>query len=88
MKLKYDEALSNCACNFNVRRYSEVGWVIFDEIHYMRDPERGVVWEAGASTRPLLTSTWALFITDTEKPPNVSNEKCSSKAEKWTSVSP
>ncbi|CDW58424.1 superkiller viralicidic activity 2 2 like [Trichuris trichiura] len=23
----------------------EVGWVIFDEIHYMRDRERGVVWE-------------------------------------------
>lgn len=23
----------------------EVSWVIFDEIHYMRDPERGVVWE-------------------------------------------
>nr|CUU99952.1 hypothetical transcript [Hymenolepis microstoma] len=23
----------------------EVGWVVFDEIHYMRDPERGVVWE-------------------------------------------
>ena len=23
----------------------EVGWVIFDEIHYMRDFERGVVWE-------------------------------------------
>ena len=23
----------------------EVGWVIFDEIHYMRDPDRGVVWE-------------------------------------------
>ncbi|XP_046900625.1 exosome RNA helicase MTR4 [Hypomesus transpacificus] len=23
----------------------EVGWVIFDEIHYMRDAERGVVWE-------------------------------------------
>ncbi|QQP38558.1 Superkiller viralicidic activity 2like 2like, partial [Caligus rogercresseyi] len=23
----------------------EVGWVIFDEIHYMRDTERGVVWE-------------------------------------------
>lgn len=23
----------------------EVGWVIFDEIHYMRDKERGVVWE-------------------------------------------
>jgi ATP-dependent RNA helicase DOB1 len=23
----------------------EVGTVVFDEIHYMRDPERGVVWE-------------------------------------------
>lgn len=23
----------------------DVGWVIYDEIHYMRDKERGVVWE-------------------------------------------
>jgi len=23
----------------------EISWVIFDEIHYMRDPNRGVVWE-------------------------------------------
>ncbi|KAH3731542.1 DEAD/DEAH box helicase, partial [Pelomyxa schiedti] len=23
----------------------EVAWVIFDEIHYLRNPERGVVWE-------------------------------------------
>jgi ATP-dependent RNA helicase DOB1 len=23
----------------------EVAWVIFDEIHYMQDKERGVVWE-------------------------------------------
>ncbi len=23
----------------------EVGWVIFDEVHYMRDPDRGVAWE-------------------------------------------
>jgi ATP-dependent RNA helicase DOB1 len=23
----------------------EVSWVIFDEVHYMRDKERGVVWE-------------------------------------------
>jgi ATP-dependent RNA helicase DOB1 len=22
----------------------EVAWVIFDEVHYMRDKERGVVW--------------------------------------------
>lgn len=24
---------------------NEVAWVIFDEVHYMRDRERGVVWE-------------------------------------------
>ena len=23
----------------------EVAWVVFDEIHYMQDRERGVVWE-------------------------------------------
>lgn len=23
----------------------EVAWVVFDEIHYMRDKDRGVVWE-------------------------------------------
>ncbi len=23
----------------------EVAWVIFDEVHYMQDKERGVVWE-------------------------------------------
>lgn len=23
----------------------EVGWVVFDEIHYMRDKIRGMVWE-------------------------------------------
>ncbi|GAB7342051.1 hypothetical protein MBLNU457_g0335t1 [Dothideomycetes sp. NU457] len=23
----------------------EVAWVVFDEVHYMRDPSRGVVWE-------------------------------------------
>jgi ATP-dependent RNA helicase DOB1 len=22
-----------------------MAWVIFDEVHYMRDKERGVVWE-------------------------------------------
>ncbi|TRY74562.1 hypothetical protein TCAL_00692 [Tigriopus californicus] len=29
----------------NQKVMREVGWVIFDEIHYMRDKERGVVWE-------------------------------------------
>jgi ATP-dependent RNA helicase DOB1 len=23
----------------------EMAWVIFDEVHYMQDRERGVVWE-------------------------------------------
>ena len=23
----------------------DIEWVIFDEIHYINDPERGVVWE-------------------------------------------
>jgi len=29
----------------NSRRIRETGWVIFDEIHYLNDPERGTVWE-------------------------------------------
>ncbi len=26
-------------------RISKIGWVIFDEVHYLDDPERGTVWE-------------------------------------------
>ncbi len=29
----------------NLARIQKVGWVIFDEIHYLDDPERGTVWE-------------------------------------------
>ncbi|HNX68075.1 MAG TPA: DEAD/DEAH box helicase [Candidatus Omnitrophota bacterium] len=29
----------------NTGRIRRVGWVIFDEVHYMDDPERGTVWE-------------------------------------------
>ncbi len=29
----------------NLDRVRKVGWVIFDEIHYLDDPERGTVWE-------------------------------------------
>eukprot|EP00965_Chrysotila_dentata_P091280 3013948-Pleurochrysis_carterae.AAC.1 len=29
----------------------EVQWVVFDEVHYMRDKERGVVWEVRALAR-------------------------------------
>lgn len=30
----------------------EVAWVIFDEVHYMRDRERGVVWEESIVLAP------------------------------------
>ncbi len=26
----------------------EMAWVVFDEVHYMRDRDRGVVWEEAA----------------------------------------
>lgn len=29
----------------NHERIEKIGWVIFDEIHYLDDPERGTVWE-------------------------------------------
>jgi superfamily II RNA helicase len=29
----------------NLDRIRKVGWVIFDEVHYLDDPERGSVWE-------------------------------------------
>ncbi|XP_024395394.1 DExH-box ATP-dependent RNA helicase DExH9 [Physcomitrium patens] len=30
----------------------EVAWIIFDEVHYMRDRERGVVWEESIAMAP------------------------------------
>lgn len=30
----------------------EVAWVIFDEVHYMRDRDRGVVWEESIVMAP------------------------------------
>lgn len=30
----------------------EVAWIIFDEVHYMRDRERGVVWEESIVMAP------------------------------------
>lgn len=27
----------------------EINYIIFDEVHYMRDKDRGVVWEVGHS---------------------------------------
>lgn len=42
----------------------EVGWVVFDEIHYMRDKERGVVWEGYSDSLLLITSTAINSFTD------------------------
>lgn len=30
----------------------EVAWIVFDEVHYMRDSERGVVWEESIVMAP------------------------------------
>jgi ATP-dependent RNA helicase DOB1 len=36
----------------NSTTVSEAQWIVFDEIHYLRDPERGVVWEECVSLLP------------------------------------
>ena len=71
LKLKYDGPLSNAAFKFSLRRYTEV--LVFRDvcpgyrIRPATDKERGMKmskevmklrdFEAGAYTRPLLTST-------------------------------
>lgn len=49
-------------------RIRKVGWVIFDEIHYLDDPERGTVWEEALLFTPQETRILALSATV----PNVS----------------
>ncbi|OGW88873.1 MAG: hypothetical protein A3A73_02600 [Omnitrophica bacterium RIFCSPLOWO2_01_FULL_50_24] len=44
-------------------RIQNVGWVIFDEIHYLDDPERGTVWEEAILFTPLKTCILALSAT-------------------------
>jgi hypothetical protein len=39
-------------------------------------------------TRPRLSSTQSVFVTETMQPLNISHKKCSRQAETWTSVSP
>jgi len=34
-------------------RIRKVGWVIFDEVHYLDDPERGTVWEEAILFTPM-----------------------------------
>lgn len=47
----------------NASVVAEAKWVVFDEIHYLRDPERGVVWEEAVSLLP--SSTAMLFLSAT-----------------------
>ena len=44
-------------------RLREVGWVIFDEIHYLDDPERGTVWEEAILFTPPQIKILALSAT-------------------------
>jgi len=37
----------------------EVAWVIYDEVHYMRDKERGVVWEESIILLPHQVRRWS-----------------------------
>jgi len=38
------EIYRNCLFE-NAERIQKIGWVIFDEVHYLDDPQRGTVWE-------------------------------------------
>ena len=47
----------------NPRRLERCAWVIFDEIHYLDDPERGTVWEEAIMFTPTHTNILALSAT-------------------------
>ena len=44
-------------------RFSRCRWVIFDEVHYLDDPERGTVWEEALLLTPRETEILALSAT-------------------------
>ncbi len=44
-------------------RVREIGWVIFDEVHYLDDPERGTVWEESLIFAPRGVRVLALSAT-------------------------
>ncbi len=44
-------------------RIAEIGWVIFDEVHYLDDPERGTVWEESLIFAPRGVRVLALSAT-------------------------
>jgi len=43
---------------------------------------------AGTISRPLLSSTCAIFVTEASLRTNIPSKECSRQAEKWTRVSP
>ena len=45
------------------RRVADIGWVIFDEVHYLDDPERGTVWEEAILFSPRHVKILALSAT-------------------------
>ena len=47
----------------NLNRIKKVGWVIFDEVHYLDDPERGTVWEEAILFTPAEIRILALSAT-------------------------
>ena len=47
----------------NPERAEEIGWVIFDEVHYLDDPERGTVWEESLIFAPKNVRILALSAT-------------------------
>lgn len=44
-------------------RTAEIGWVIFDEVHYLDDPDRGTVWEESLIFAPACVRVLALSAT-------------------------
>ena len=44
-------------------RFAQCRWVIFDEVHYLDDPERGTVWEEALLLTPRETEILALSAT-------------------------
>jgi len=72
MRLEFDALLSCFAFNFNLRRY------VAETENSLRakEVEAAAAPKAGASTRPLLSCTLAVFVTATRNLPNISREKC------------
>ncbi len=56
------EIYRNCLFDHS-KRLEKLGWVIFDEIHYLDDPERGTVWEEALLFTPERVRILALSAT-------------------------